>query len=208
MSLGRLLQTASLAIALGLPAGLAAAQVNLSKQHDSDQPIEISADSLEVQQDQQIATFRGNVDAVQGDIRLRADQLKVHYRNKSAAATDAGKATAKPADKPAAKSTKGAKPGGQVGDATMGSSISRIDAIGKVFISSPDETAQGDTGVYDLDKHTIVLEGQPVVLTRGPNVLRGQRAVMNLDTGRSVMETAPGGRVKGLFVPQKKQPTK
>src|SRR5690606_31308422 len=74
---------------------------------DADQPIEINADSLEVQQDQQVAIFRGNVDAVQGQIRLRADEIKVHYRS---------------------------NPEGN--DQTDGT-IVRIDAIGNVFVSSP-----------------------------------------------------------------------
>lgn len=200
------LKLGGLAAMICLLAGAASAQMNLGRQHSSDQPIEISADSLEVQQDQQIATFHGNVEAVQGDIHLRADQLKVYYRNKSSTAAGAARATAKPGQ----KSEKPAPPGKATAaaGAAGANSISRIDAVGKVFISSPEETAQGDTGVYDLDKRTIVLEGKSVVLTRGPNVLRGQRAVMNLDTGRSVMETAPGGRVKGLFVPQKKETTK
>ncbi|MGI9449125.1 MAG: LptA/OstA family protein, partial [Geminicoccaceae bacterium] len=48
---------------------------------DRDQtlPIEISADSLEVAQEDRIATFAGNVDAIQGDLVLSADTLKVHY---------------------------------------------------------------------------------------------------------------------------------
>ncbi len=45
----------------------------------SDGPIEITADELEVQQAQGIATFRGDVDAVQGELRLTADELTVHY---------------------------------------------------------------------------------------------------------------------------------
>ena len=58
-----------------------AAQTTQASKMDVDQPIEITADSLEVKQDQNIAIFRGNVDALQGEMRLRADQLTVHYRN-------------------------------------------------------------------------------------------------------------------------------
>ena len=50
-----------------------------SLQHDSSLPIEITADSLEVLQDRKVATFTGNVDAVQGDLVLSADLLRVHY---------------------------------------------------------------------------------------------------------------------------------
>ncbi|TVQ35597.1 MAG: lipopolysaccharide transport periplasmic protein LptA [Geminicoccaceae bacterium] len=46
---------------------------------DSDEPIEIEADVLEVRQNEGIATFRGNVDAVQGDMTLTSDVLDVFY---------------------------------------------------------------------------------------------------------------------------------
>ena len=48
---------------------------------DPDHPIEITADSLEVTQDENIAIFRGNVDALRGEMRLHADELTVHYRS-------------------------------------------------------------------------------------------------------------------------------
>ena len=70
-----------------------------------------------------------------------------------------------------------------------------------MFVSSPEETAQGDNGIYDVQSKQIVLTGA-VVLTRGENVVRGQRLVMNMETGRSQMK---GGRVQGVFVPTKKQ---
>jgi lipopolysaccharide export system protein LptA len=147
-------------------------------QHDSSLPIEITADSLEVVQDQQVATFLGNVDAVQGDLVLTSDQLRVHYRGDTAA------------------------PGVSAG------SIRRIEAIGNVFMSSPEETAQGEFGVYDVDGALLTLEGS-VVLTRDENVVRGERLEIDLATGRSQMFAAvpstaggtPGQRVKAVFVP-------
>ena len=65
-------------VAAGL---LAAAPVlaEIGKGYDTSLPIEITADSLEYQQEAQVAIFRGNVDAVQGELNLRADQLTVHY---------------------------------------------------------------------------------------------------------------------------------
>ena len=47
---------------------------------DGDKPIEISADSLEIIQPNKTATFRGNVQAVQGDVVLSASSMTVHYR--------------------------------------------------------------------------------------------------------------------------------
>ncbi len=70
---------------------------------------------------------------------------------------------------------------------------------------SPEETARGDAGVYDVEKRTILLEGQ-VVLTRGDNVLRGNRATVDLVSGRSVMAPTAGEHVHGLFVPNREPP--
>ena len=154
----------------------AAAQGGLapSGKANTDQPIEIDADRLDVHQNKQVAIFSGNVDAVQGAMRLRADSLQVHYRPKSDAA---------------AASAPGL-PGGA-------GAISQIDAVGRVLVTSPEETAQGDRGVYFVDRRVIVLEGS-VTLTRSGNVLKGQRATMNFDSGRAVMDQ---GRVRGVFTP-------
>ena len=65
-------------LVLGLGAGPLQAQVG--KGYDTSLPIEITADALEVQQEEQIAVFTGNVDAVQGELNLRADKLIVYYR--------------------------------------------------------------------------------------------------------------------------------
>ncbi len=161
---------AAIALAVGL-AALAApvsSQVDPGEGYDTSLPIEITADSLEVQQDLETAIFRGNVDAVQGELNLRADQLTVHYRK------------------------------GDNGE----NSVSRIDAEGNVFLSSPNEMAQGDRGIYNVDADTIELTGS-VVLTRGENVIKGNRLTLNLVTGKSKMESGAGGeRVKALFVPQ------
>ena len=89
-------------------------------------------------------------------------------------------------------------------DGQMGKGIYRIAAEGKVLFTSPAETAQGDTAVYDVDNQTIQLLGN-VLLNRDKNILKGTRLDYNLATGRSVLvgsSTRPGGRVQGLFVPE------
>lgn len=156
-------------------ASVAQAQ-QLGTKRDRLLPIEIEADNLEIQQDKQLAIFAGNVSAVQGALRFKAETLRVHYLSGE---------------------NKGAE----------GQSISQIDAIGQVYFSSERETAQGDEGVYDVTAGIITLTGD-VVLTRGESVIRGRKIVMNLETGLSTVEsgddgTPGGGRVRGLFVPQK-----
>ena len=47
--------------------------------NDPGKPIEVEADALEVQDASQTATFTGNVRVVQGDIRMKADRIAVHY---------------------------------------------------------------------------------------------------------------------------------
>ena len=47
--------------------------------HDRTQPIEITADSLEVRQAESIAIFEGNVIAGQDTLRLTADRVEVSY---------------------------------------------------------------------------------------------------------------------------------
>ena len=165
----------------GVPAGAGAQAQSLHQ--DSNLPIEITADSLEVLQDQKIATFAGNVDAVQGDMVLSADRLRVHYGGDDANAAP--------------------------GPAGTGS-IRRIEADGNVLMSSPRETAQGDAGVYDVTSSQVTLDGA-VVLTRGDNVIRGQRLEVDLASGRSrvfaAVPSTEGGtapqRVRALFTPDK-----
>jgi lipopolysaccharide export system protein LptA len=144
--------------------------------HDTKLPIEITSRDLEVRQQEQIAIFTGNVVAQQGDMLLRADRLLVRYTEDEAQA------------------------------AAQGNKITRIDAEGNVFLTSPTETAQGRTGVYDVINEVVTLVGD-VVVTQADNVIKGERMVLDLATGRSHMQSAPGttdGRVKMIFEPAKK----
>ena len=90
-----------------------------------------------------------------------------------------------------------------------GVQIRRLDAAGGVVVRSPSETARGNFGIYDLDKRLITLVGA-VQLTRGGSQVMGSRLVIDLDSGRAVIDGgAPGvgqsgGRVTGRFtVPQR-----
>lgn len=68
-------------LALGLPiAAHAQAQVAFGGlKHDSTLPVEISADQLQVDQSDGSATFSGNVQIGQGDMRLSAGKVRVEY---------------------------------------------------------------------------------------------------------------------------------
>ena len=58
--------------------------------HDRTAPIEITADSLEVRQAQQLAIFAGEVVAGQGTLRLTADRVEVKYDENSESDSETG----------------------------------------------------------------------------------------------------------------------
>ena len=170
------------------------AQTSVMQKRDPNQPVEIQSDHLEVIQANKVAIFSGNVEAKQGDVHLKADEMRVYYKEK-----DEGK------DKKAAPKEK--KPG-DTAAAPPQNSISKIDVQGNVFLATPQETAQGTKGVYDVEKSTITLT-ENVVVTREKNVLKGSWLVYNLDTGQSEMKgdavdkDGKKQRVRGVFVPEK-----
>lgn len=89
-----------------------------------------------------------------------------------------------------------------------GVDIDRLDASGGVVVTSDSETARGDFAIYDLPRRLITVVGG-VTLTQGANRLSGGRLVIDLNSGRSVIDGSsvgtPGvegsgsGRVTGRF---------
>jgi len=94
-----------------------------------------------------------------------------------------------------------------LGAADEGSRISRVDAQGHVLVSTQTDVGRGDYGVYNADSGIATLLGN-VTVTRGPNTIRGEYAVMDLNNNISRMMAAPAtpgaaaSRVEGLFVRQ------
>ncbi len=198
-----------LAVALALFPAAGIAQTGPSLGNNG-KPIEITADRLVVNQQQQVATFSGNVDAVQGDMSLRADELKVFYTDQAKgdqakgdnAKSDKGKSDKSKSDQPKDQAGKGSGLSGN-------QNIKRIEAVGNVVIAAPDQTATGNRGIYDVANNSITLDGD-VVLTRAENVVRGGHLVYDLTSGL-VTITQPGpaegqpARVRALFKPQQAQ---
>jgi lipopolysaccharide export system protein LptA len=155
--------------------GLAQAQdaVSALRGHNSDAPVDVTADRIEVQDRADRAIFAGSVKVRQAQLALDTERLTVAYSS-----------------------------GG-------GIQIRRLDASGGVVVRSPSETARGNFGIYDLDKRLITLIGN-VQLRRGASTVSGARLVIDLESGRAVIDGGPpgvgqsGGRVTGHFtVPQR-----
>src|SRR5262249_46715068 len=73
--------------------------------------------------------------------------------------------------------------------------IRRIEAKGNVVVVQKDQNATGDAATFNMRENTVTLVGN-VVVTRGADVLRGQRLTVDLTSGVSKMD---GGRVAGIF---------
>ena len=95
-------------------------------------------------------------------------------------------------------------------DVSEKNSIEKIIVEKKVFLTTPEETASGSHGIYDVVNHKIFLNDN-VVLTRDKNVLKGDRLVYDFTTGKSVLNSPeskelsnagkPNQRVKAILVP-------
>ncbi|KQW86764.1 LptA/OstA family protein [Brevundimonas sp. Root1279] len=80
--------------------------------------------------------------------------------------------------------------------------LSRVEAVGNVYFVTPEQTIRGDRAVYTPANDTIVLTGD-VILTQGQNVMTGARLTFNTRTEAAQMDGAQGGRVQGVFFPER-----
>ncbi|HEX7206268.1 MAG TPA: LptA/OstA family protein [Xanthobacteraceae bacterium] len=138
-----------------------------------DEPVKIRAAALEVREKDKQATFTGDVHVLQGDTEMRCKLLTVFYEEETGT-----------------RNVKAAEPG-PGGD----KQIRRIEAKGSVVVVQKDQNAAGDAAIFNMRENTVTLTGN-VVVTRGADILRGQRLVVDLTTGVSKMDQ---GRVEGLF---------
>lgn len=151
-----------------------------------DQPVHIEAATLEVRDKDKVAIFSGDVRVKQGDTGMRCKSLVVFYEQSNATGSDSKSKSLQAA-------TPG--PGGE-------QKIKRLEARGNVVVTQKEQTATGETGIFDMQTNTVTLTGN-VVMTQGKNVLRGDKLVVDLTSGVSRVESGKNGhgRVQGLFLP-------
>lgn len=80
--------------------------------------------------------------------------------------------------------------------------LREVIAIGDVVITQGGRRATGGRAVFDQQKRQITLLEDPV-LRDGPNEVSGERIVVYLDEGRSVVESSPKKRVSAILYPGK-----
>lgn len=130
---------------------------------DSDQPVRIESNTLEVRDKVRQATFAGDVKLTQGDTTIKCKVLVVFYED-TAAPSKKGAPPAPAAGQPAQKNNQ---------------KIKRSECKGDVLVIQKDQTASGENGVFDVKSNTVTLTGN-VIVTQGPTVLKGDRMVSDL----------------------------
>jgi len=159
-----LLKAAGIALALAM--GLSApAFAQISSQGG---PIYINSERTESIERERRVLLTGNVDIRQGDARLRADRVTIHFAAPEGASPAAGASIA-----------------GGFGQ------IERIAAEGSVYYVTPELKAKGDRGVYELASDTIVMTGN-VALMRDRDVAEGERLRMEIANRRTTLEGGTG----------------
>lgn len=141
-------------------------------------PVDVEADTLTVHDTEKQAVFAGNVLTGQGGMKMRSASLRVAYGGDGKAGEQQGAA----------------------------GSISTVRAEGSVLITTDkNQRVTSDWALFDSASRTVTIGGN-VVLTQQENVIKGERLVIDLNTGRSRFEdkgnVATNGRVRMLFTPK------
>ena len=87
--------------------------------------------------------------------------------------------------------------------------VTRLDASGGVTLTSASETVRANFGIYDLRSRLVTMIGGVVIQRPGKGETRGNRLVLNMNTGYATLDggssggatSSGGGRVTGRFTP-------
>ena len=166
----------TLLVAVALLPGIASAAAPAVG--DSSEPINIEANRMISQENDNSVVFIGNVDAKQGNLNIRSDEMTVFY-------TEA----------PAAGKGKQAS-----------SQMEKLICKNNVKIVQGDWLGTGDRMDYFAKERKVVLSGNAKAW-QGPNMVSGKTIVYYLNDKRSIVEPEEGakGRVKAVIHPDAKK---
>lgn len=126
-------------------------------------------------------------------VDFSADRIEVQDRSDRVVVSGNVKVTQGALSLDAARLTVAYAKGAGGGDPT----VQRLDASGGVTVRSASETARGNFAIYDLNRRLITMIGA-VSLNQGGNIVRGGRLVIDLTSGRSIIDGAAGGGGDGV----------
>lgn len=148
----------------------------------SNAPIDVTAENSEMFQNEHRQVFWGNVEAIQGQSRLRTPRLTTYFTPREASA---GKA---------APGVVGVDPG----------QVERVEAEGPVFYVTPTQKATGNHATYLAGPDTITLTGNVVLVQGEKDVATGDKLVIEQKTGHATLSSnagKPGQRVRAVLYP-------
>jgi lipopolysaccharide export system protein LptA len=132
-------------------------------------PIEITADRLISDSQNNLARFEGHVKAIQGDTTIEADHLQIHYKSSGDAQAAVG-----------------------------ANALSKITASGNVRIKFDNRLAVTDEAVYITDQRILTLTGSPARVTSGKDQVTGAVITLHRDSGRIEVQGG-GSQVEAIL---------
>jgi lipopolysaccharide export system protein LptA len=167
-------------LATGVTSDSAAAEnkPSVGESAPSTEPVRITADKLVSNAEEAYAEFTGNVKAIQGNVVITADVLRIYYQG------DLVNPKNNPSDK---------------------QMIKKIVASGHVEIISDRYTAKTERLEYDLAAMVIVLSGENSTVTSGKNSITGSRITLYRADGNIKVEGSADRRVHAVFYAEGKE---
>ena len=142
------------------------------------QPLDIEADTLDVNDKTKTAIFRGNVKAVQGDYTMLTEELVATYTGEAGMALAAAQGT-QPAAAAADPKQKG-----------TGTQLQKVVAPKRAHVLTKDgRKATGNSAEFDTKANVVTLVGD-VMLSQNNSTMHGPKAVLNMATGTMQMDQA------------------
>ena len=153
----------------------------------SNEKIQITGDTLISNSKEKFAEFRGNVEATQGDFKIRSDVLRIYY-----------------------KGDLNAKKNKKSGEETLDKLIATGNVKMRFKIWTDSDYAETQKAVYKVDSMVLSLTGKKSKVTSDKNSISGANIVLNLSNGQYKVDGGDGvkgggGRVKLTFYPESKE---
>jgi lipopolysaccharide export system protein LptA len=128
------------------------------KAFGAESPIYIEADHMASTENNNAVLFTGNVDAKQGDLRIRSDEMTVYYTDNK----------------------------NQGGDKQAGAKqqVEKLICDGNVEITRDDWLGTSDTMTYLSEKRQVILTGNAKAW-QDQNMVGGEKIIYYMDEGRS-----------------------
>lgn len=135
-------------------------------------PLDVQARQMDVFDEEGRILLRGEVDVIQGDTRLAADQIEIFYAA-----------------------------GGGAGSGGFGD-VRNIIATGNVFYVTPLERARGSRGVYEAESDTVTLTGDVVLTRGENVITTTRFVTNLTTGNSSFDGQETGGRVRAVLFPE------